>query len=113
MSSSIYKVNETGTDTISFSATVPVGYHYRLVSVSCGFLTTPTTSENFTVTLDAHAGTAYNVYLYVVDPAASAVDYLMWFPDEEVILEGGDQVDVAYANTDKAQYGCQITLKRV
>jgi hypothetical protein len=113
MSSSTYKVNHMGTALMQFSGTVPAGQHYRLVSVTCHFSAAPTSSEDMTVTLDAHAGAAYDTRLYTIDPAAHALTDLVWMPDEEIILEGGDQVDVAYDNTDVRLYGAQITFKAV
>lgn len=111
--SSVYKINHTGAALMAFAGTVPPGQHYRLVSVSCRFNAAPTTSEDFTVTLDANAGAAYDVLLYSVDPSAAATSHIVWFPDEELILEGGDAVDVAFANTDSRVYGSQITFKAV
>ena len=112
--SSVYKINHTGTGVIMFSGTVPVGQHYRLVSVSCHFASAPTTGQvNFTITLDANAGAIYDLLLYTVDPSVLAVTDILWQPDEEIILEGLDQIDVAYANPDAVNYGAQITFKAV
>jgi hypothetical protein len=111
--SSVYKFNGTGTALMAFSGTVPAGQHYRLVSVTCNFNAAPTTSENFTITLDANAGVAYDLLLYTLDPSAGATSDILWQPDEEIILEGGDEIDVAFTNTDARQYGAQITFKAV
>jgi len=113
MSANVFKINATGTAAIGFSGTVPVGDHYRLVSVSCNFAAAPTTSENYTITLDANAGAIYDLLLYSLDVSAGATTDILWQPDEEIILEGGDQVDVAYTNTDTRTYGVQITFKAV
>lgn len=113
MSSSVYKINDTGTAMLRFSGTVPVGRHYRLVSVSCNFNAAPTSSEDFTITLDANAGAVYDLLLYTLDPGTASVSDILWQPDEEVILEGGDEIDVLYDNTDARNYGAQITFKAV
>ena len=113
MSSSVYKINETGTAMLRFSGTVPVGKTYRLVSVSCNFNAAPTSAEDFTVTLDANAGAVYDVLLYTLDPAAGATTDILWQPDQEIILEGGDVIDVLYDNTDARLYGAQIMFKAV
>jgi len=73
----------------------------------------PTTSENFTITLDANAGAVYDTLLYTLDLSASSTTDLAWFPDEPLLLEGGDAIDVAYANTDVGTYGVQITVLKV
>lgn len=111
--SSVFKVNHTGTALMAFSGTVPTGQHYRLVSVSCNFNAAPVTSQNFTITLDANAGAIYDLLLYSVDPSAGATTDILWQPDEEIILEGGDAIDVAFVNTDARNYGAQITFKAV
>jgi len=111
--SSVYKINHTGTALLAFTGVVPAGQHYRLISVSCNFSAAPTTSENFTVELDANAGVIYNLLLYSLDPSAAATTDILWQPDEEIILEGGDAIDVTFANTDARNYGAQITFKAV
>ena len=113
MSANVFKINATGTAAINLSGSVPVGNHYQLVSVTCNFNAAPTTSEDFTITLDANAGAIYALLLYSLDPSAAATSDILWQPDEEIILEGGDQVDVAFANTDARNYGVQITFKAV
>ena len=111
--SSVYKISQTGTAALGFAGTVPAGQHYRVISVSCNFNAAPTTSENFTVELDAAAGTAYDLSLYTLDPAAGATSDILWQPDEEIILEGGDAIDVTFANSDNRNFGAQITFKAV
>ena len=113
MGASVYKVNATGAVAIASTMTVPVGQTYRLVSVTLHLDAAPTTSELFTVTLDAQAGAAYDTLLYSVDPAAHAMTDLVWLPDEELFFGGGDAIVVAYANTDVATYGVQTTMKGV
>ena len=110
---SSFKINDTGTAALSFAGTVPAGWTYRLVSVSCNFNAAPTTSENFTIELDANAGPIYDLLLYTLDPSAAATSDILWQPDEEIILEGGDSIDVMFANTDARNYGAQMTFKAV
>jgi len=113
MSASVYKVNGTGAAALATSMTVPAGDTYRLVSVSCKFSAAPTTSQNYTITLNANAGAAYDVLLYTVDPSATSITTMLWQPDEPLYLVGGDAIDVAYTNTDTRTYGVQITVEGV
>lgn len=113
MSASVYKVNGTGTGAIATSHTVPAGKTHRLMSVSCHWNVAPTTSEDFTVTLDANAGAAYDVLLYSLDPATVGVADIYWQPNQPIYLEGGDAVDVAFANSDNRTYGVQVTVEAV
>ena len=113
---SVFKVNDMTTpgDGLGFNATVPAGQTYRVMSISVHFSAAPTTSENLTFTLDANAGTAYNTLVYSVDPSATSMTDLMWYPDGwEWMLEGGDAVDVTFANTDGNTVAAQLTFKAV
>lgn len=111
--SSVFKPGEAGNAAIVFDADVPAGQHYRLVSVSCNFTGTPTTAEDYTITLDANAGPAYDILLYTLDPGTSSTSDILWQPDEEIILEPGDQIEVRYDNTDTLPWGAQVTFKAV
>ena len=111
--SSVFKVNATGGNAIAASMAVPTGATFRLVSVSLNMSAAPTTSENFTITLNANAGAVYDVLLYSLDLSTGSTTDVVWFPDELMLLEGGDAVDVAYANTDTGTYGVQITAQAV
>ena len=110
---SVFKVNATGGAAIAESAAVPASMTFILRHVTLALNAAPTTSENFTITLNANAGAAYDVLLYSLDLAAGSTTDLVWFPDEPLYLEGGDAVDVAYTNTDTGTYGLQITVEAV
>lgn len=111
--SSVFRIPDTGLGAITATATVPVGQTYRLMHVTCNFAAAPTTSEDFTVTFDAIDGPAYDTLLYSVDPSTGATTDIVWYPEEEHFLIGGDQVDVAFAGSDNSEFGVLITLKRV
>jgi len=111
--SSIYKINGTGTAALALNGTVPAGQHYRLVSLTLNLSAAPTTSENLTVTLDAYPGAIYDTLLYSLDLSAGSTADLLWQPDPEVLLEGGDVITVAWANTDARNWGAQLTFKAV
>jgi hypothetical protein len=113
MSANVFKFNGTGTAALALDGAVPVGQHYRLVSFTLNLSAAPTTSENLTVTLDAHAGAIYDTLLYSLDLSAGATADLVWQPEDEILLEGGDVVTVAWANTDARNWGAQLTFKAV
>ena len=110
---SVYKVNGTGAAAIATSMTVPSGGTYKLMSVSLNLNVAGTTSEAFTITLDANAGADYDVLLYTADLSTSGVTDLVWMPDQPLYLEGGDAIDVAWANSELRTYGVQITMEAV
>ena len=109
----VFKVNATGGNALAASFSVPVGHTYKLISVTLHMSAAPTTSENFTITLDANAGAPYDTLLYSLDLSAGSTTDLVWFPDEPLLLEGGDAIDVAYTNTDTGTYGLQLTARAV
>jgi hypothetical protein len=113
MSSNVLKFNNTGTGLMQFDADVPLSLSYRLVSVTCNFNAAPVSAENFTITLDANAGAPYDLLLYTLDPGTSSTSDILWQPDEEILLEGNDQIEVRYDNTDARLYGLQVTMKVV
>jgi len=105
------KTSATGTGAISASHSVTSWE--RLLSVTLHFNTAPTTSQNYTITLDANDGAAYDTLLFSIDPSVSSATDVVWFPDGDLILEDGDAVDLAYTNTDGRTYGVQITTEDV
>ena len=113
MGLAVYKVNASSLGSIGLTSTVPEGRRYRLVSVSCNFAVAPTTAEDFTVTLDANAGAPYDLRLYTLDPGTTSTSDILWQPDIELILEGGDAITIEYANTDARLHGTQITFWQV
>ena len=113
MSASVFQTHADGLGNIGVAATVPVGQTYRVMHVTCAFVSAPTTSENFTVELDSVHGAAYDLLLYSLDPSAGATTDIAWYPDEELFVVGGDSIDVTFAGTDNIGYGVVITLKRV
>ena len=113
MGASVFKINAAGNGPMSDAATVPAGKHYRLLSVALVFAAAPATSENFTVTLDSGHAPEWDVLLYSVDPGGGALTDILWQPDQELFLEGGDAVLCEYANTDRRAYTLQTTLKAV
>jgi hypothetical protein len=114
MSASVFKYYSTGTAAVAYGdCVVPMGQAYRVVSVTCAFNAAPTTAGAFTVTLDDYQGPVYDVLIYSVDPSAGAITDILWQPEEELMLIGGDALAVAYANPDARNYGITITVKAV
>lgn len=113
MSANVFRFEATGTAAIALYGAVPARQHYRLISVTVNFSAAPTTSEDLTITLYPNAGGIYNTLFYTLDLSAGATTVLLWQPDEEIILEGGDQIAVEFVNTDVRNYGAQMTFKAV
>jgi len=100
----------TGAGAISKSYTPAAAFW--LHSVTLHLSAAPTTSQDFTITLNAADGVAYDTLLYSLDLSLSSVTDLVYTPDDGPLLcESGDAVDVAYLNTDEATYGLRIVAR--
>jgi len=108
---SINKTVATGTGAISASHAVTG--NERLTSVILHFNAAPTTSQAFTIKLDANDGAAYDVLLATVNPADESLTDYVYIPDGDLFLEDGDAIDLAFTNTDGKTYGVQITTENV
>jgi hypothetical protein len=111
----VFKDNATNNaGAIAHSLVVPSGATYRIVTVTLKMGAAPTTSENYTITLNAKAGAAFDTQIYALDLSTGSTTDNIWFPDGyDLLLEGGDSLDVAYANTDANTYASQITVRSV
>ena len=72
----------------------------------------PTTSQDFTITLNASDGAAYDTLLYGLDLSLSSVTDLVYTPDDGPLLcEAGDSIDVAWLNGDGRTFGLRIVAR--
>uniref|UniRef100_A0A6M3KPL1 Uncharacterized protein n=1 Tax=viral metagenome TaxID=1070528 RepID=A0A6M3KPL1_9ZZZZ len=92
---------------------IATGRYFQLVSVGLAFSVAPTSSESFTVTLNAAAGEDHDMLLYSVDPAASVATDILYQPDAPIYLAAGDYLDIAYANTDNRTWAVQVVWREV
>ena len=107
------KTSATGSGAIATSVLVPAGKVYRVTAVTLHLDAAPTTSEAFTITINAQAGAAYDTLAYSIDLSAGSVTDVLWQPDEFLYLIAGDALDVAYTNTDADTFGLQVTVREV
>lgn len=78
------------------------------------FDTAPTTSELFTVKVDSIRGAAYDTIIYSTNPGATgSVTDLSFTPTNDFMLEPGDQIVVAWPNTDTKTYGLRIITQGI
>ena len=102
------------TDTATGAAAIAHSYTVRdndeIIRVTCKFSIAPTSSENYTITLDSLAGAAYDVVLYSVDPSVASATSIVWSPDKRERFVAGDIITVAYTNTDTRTYGSVVYL---
>lgn len=73
-----------------------------------------TTGSPITVTLDANAGSGYDVVLVSIDPAVHpALTDFVYTPDSPLLCVSGDQIKVAYSNPDSKTWGLRVVGKSI
>ncbi len=116
MAKTILKHNATQTTgAIVHSLVVPISETYRIIAATVKIAGTPTTSENYTITINANAGETFDTEIHSLDlqGATNPTDNI-WFPDGyPLYLEGGDALDIAFPNTEAFTWASQITVERV
>jgi hypothetical protein len=105
-SGTVTVTNATGSGALSTSTALSAAF--RLTSVTVNFNAAPTTSENLTVTVNANDGAAYDTVLFSVDPSATSATDIVFIPDNDLVFESGDEIDVAFTNTDANTFGLRI-----
>jgi len=98
----------TETAAIAMNKTTAIGAEFKLLKVTCHFSAAPTTSENFTLTLDSVAGAAYDTVLYSFNPSLSAATDIVFLPDGDMKFKTGDELVATFTNTDACTYGLSI-----
>ena len=87
--------------------------HFRLLRVELHLSAAPTTSQSFTVTLDAGDGETYDALLYSRDLSVGSVTDLVVPFGEGYEFEPDDEIDIAYTNTDAVTYGLRTVYESI
>lgn len=111
MSASIFRKAAAGNGILSETFEVPTGCIYRVISATLHLNAAATTSENLTITMDCVEGANYDTLLYTIDLAAIPTTNLVWQPDVDFYLFGGDGLDVVWTNTDGRTWGLTVTME--
>jgi hypothetical protein len=104
-------IANTGSGAIA--VTTAIGAPFKLLHFTLALSAAPTTSEDFTLTLDANAGAGYDVPLFALDLSASSVVDLVAKannPDNEIVEEyvSGDEIAFAWPNSNSRTWNLQI-----
>jgi len=98
--------------TLSANYSTSSQFEYELLGVRLHVKgAAPTTSENFTVTLDATEGSPYDVVPYIKD--MDGVNDVVWVPERPLYFAVGDELDFAWTNTETKQYGLAVRYRRL
>ena len=101
----------TGIGAISLRHTPAAAFW--LESVTLHLNAAGTTSENFSIWLDANDGTPYDTVLLAQDLSAGSVVNLLWQPDNPLACEPGDAIVVTWPNSEGRIYGVRIVTRTV
>lgn len=99
-------LNATGA--VVMNTTTAIAAEFKLLKIVCHFSAAPVTSESLTVRLDSIAGAAYDTILYSLNPSLSAATDVVFLPDGDMKFKTGDELVVAFTNTDLRTYGLSI-----
>lgn len=104
----IYSI--TGSGAIA-STIVPKGGEFRLAGYTI-HASAALAAEAITFTLDAIDGAAYDVEILNDTTVAGTSDKYMIPADERIPLKPGDEIDIAYANTNSRTVGIKVFIER-
>ena len=98
--------------TLSANYSTSSQFEYELLGVRLHVKgVAPTTTENFTVTLDATEGSPYDVVHYTKD--MDGINDVVWVPPKPLYFVVGDELDFAWTNTETKQYGLAVRYRRL
>lgn len=97
---------QTYTGDTALSHTLTFGEVSHLDEIRLHMNSAATAAENFTVTLDSYAGSAYDTLLVTHD--MKDVQDLQLIGTEEIRFQPSDKLVMAYTNTDSYLYGLEV-----
>lgn len=68
------------------------------------------TAENFTITIDSARGVEYDCLLFSQD--METVTDVLWVLEEPLPILDGDELELAYANTNSRTWGLEVITQR-
>jgi hypothetical protein len=106
-----------GAGAISMTTTIDRdfgGRQVELVALDVKISAAPTTAENLTVTLQSNRHTTvFDTVYFTEDPSASSATSILQIWEVPVPLELGDELVVAYTNTDGGTIGGKLVVRPV
>jgi hypothetical protein len=106
---------KTATGAAAIAYTTDMGVAWELVSVTLKLSAAGTTSENFTITLDADVGAAYATNLFTEDLSIDSVVSLVLTPEDGLPKKynADDELVFAWPNTETRTYGLAVNWRPI
>ena len=102
---------QRATGGVALASTLAPGHSFELLEVNLHLGAASATAENFTATVDAYGGAAYDVVIYSKD--MNTITNVVWRPEPNLIFSATDEIDFAWANTNTETYGLEIRYRRI
>ena len=105
-----------GTGSGALAQVLNIGKSFEIVEIRL-HLGSAATQEDFEVSIDSHDGSAYDVNLLSVDMSedadgvAGVVTDVVWRPDNPVLINRDDKVNITWTNTDAATWGLKALVR--
>ncbi len=101
---------DTGSGALSLSTALTT--RFRFISATIAFDTIPTTDEDATLTMDSGRGAAYDMVIRSVTPAdGDDKGAVVFYGVGDEDYEKGDQLVLAFPNTDGRTWGARIVVE--
>lgn len=94
------------TGAAAIATTLAPNTPFQLEEIRVHLSAAAATVENLTVTVDSGTNAVYDVVL--LTQAMNTVADVVYQPTRPLFFEKGDEIDVAYANTNTRTYGLEI-----
>ncbi|KKM99853.1 hypothetical protein LCGC14_1143700 [marine sediment metagenome] len=104
-------VAETLANTDDILVTVTEDEKWQFVGFHLVATTSPATSEDLSVDVDADRGASWDDNLYTKD--MDTIDNIIYYPDKPVLLEANDLVEFTYANTNTVTWGLKVLTAKL
>lgn len=102
-------VTTTGSGALAVSTDYTGAFQLEEFRIHVGVV--PATAENLTITIDAAAGAAYDTLIKTI--AMAGVGDYVWIPETPCLCKAGDQIDIAWTNTDARTWGLTYVYRRI
>lgn len=107
-------IAETTTTAQTVKVGLKIGHPFELKKFEIHLSSTPTTSENLTLNIDANAGANYDTNVLTKDFSTLPVSSLIWVPTGDLIYEDADDMlRVAWSNSDSRDFGLKLQYRRL
>ena len=100
---------DKSTGAVAIATTVAPAKNFVLLAVYMELSAVGGAVEDFTITLDANEGAAYDAVIFAQD--MSTATNLLYIPEQPIPFQNGDELDIAYANTNTRTYGLTVVYR--